>query len=263
MADRNFDDIACHFEKKVYGGLKGQIRLAVLSKDLGLLQGVFGGRPLRILDIGAGLGQISLKLAQKGHHCTLTDISSAMLDKALQSASTLAGDVVFPRFIVTDYQSLDEHITGETFDVILCYAVLEWVANPKELFDTIESYLATDGVLSLCFYNPASLVYRNLMMGNFHHLKSPKPSNKKSLTPNNPVSYDMVKSWLTNYHIIQESGIRVFSDYTSHKRGGLANADDVIAMELAYSDRLPFRLMGRYLHIMAQKSLGTSLYCKA
>ena len=33
-ADRSFDTIADHFEKKVYGGLKGEIRLAVLRRDI-------------------------------------------------------------------------------------------------------------------------------------------------------------------------------------------------------------------------------------
>ncbi len=33
--DRNFDPITEHFVKKVYGGLKGDIRLAVLKRDLG------------------------------------------------------------------------------------------------------------------------------------------------------------------------------------------------------------------------------------
>ena len=32
--DRSFDDVADHFEKKVYGGLKGDIRLAVLRRDI-------------------------------------------------------------------------------------------------------------------------------------------------------------------------------------------------------------------------------------
>ncbi|NBK21319.1 MAG: hypothetical protein EOM68_04760 [Spirochaetia bacterium] len=32
--DRNFDASADHFEKKVYGGLKGEIRLAVLRRDI-------------------------------------------------------------------------------------------------------------------------------------------------------------------------------------------------------------------------------------
>ena len=33
-SDRSFDAIADHFEKKVYGGLKGDIRLAVLRRDI-------------------------------------------------------------------------------------------------------------------------------------------------------------------------------------------------------------------------------------
>ena len=32
--DRSFEPIADHFEKKVYGGLKGEIRLAVLRRDI-------------------------------------------------------------------------------------------------------------------------------------------------------------------------------------------------------------------------------------
>lgn len=254
--DRSFEEIADHFEKKVYGGIKGQIRLAVLTQDLQLLDSLFGTRTLRILDIGAGLGQISLQLAKRGHHCTLTDISPAMLAKACKFADTMTTttNAVHTRFIVTDYQSLDKHIGGNVFDVILCHAVIEWVKDPQELITVCDRYLAPNGVLSLCFYNPASPIYRNLMMGNFNHLKSPKRSDTDSLTPNTPVAYDTVKSWLKSYHIIHESGIRVFSDYTTHKRGGLANTNDVIEMELAYSSRFPFRLMGRYLHIMAQKS---------
>ena len=64
--DRSFDDVADHFEKKVYGGLKGDIRLAILRRDIyeyvdALTEAL--GRPLRILDVGAGLAQIAIELA--------------------------------------------------------------------------------------------------------------------------------------------------------------------------------------------------------
>ena len=125
--------------------------------------------------------------------------------------------------------------------------------------DFFDEFLADGGALSLCFYNPASLIYRNLVMGNFYQLDKPKPADNKSLTPNNPVSNDDVESWLSSrhYHVQARSGIRVFSDYAPLKRGGLNNPDDVIAMELKYSTQLPFRLMGRYLHIIATKSTKT------
>ena len=74
--DRNFDPIAEHFAKKVYGGLKGDIRLAVLRQDI--FEWVTNqNRPLRILDIGAGLAQISIDLASRGHEITVNEIAIA------------------------------------------------------------------------------------------------------------------------------------------------------------------------------------------
>ena len=55
MHDRHFDQLASRFAEKIYGGAKGAIRLAVLQADL---KEVLPERPLRVLDIGAGLGHI-------------------------------------------------------------------------------------------------------------------------------------------------------------------------------------------------------------
>ena len=83
--DRNFDDISEHFAKKVYGGLKGEIRLAVLRRDIfDWVQAQ--NRPLRVLDVGAGLAQLSIELAQAGHDVTVNDISQNMLELAKQQA---------------------------------------------------------------------------------------------------------------------------------------------------------------------------------
>lgn len=116
--DRNFNDIADHFAKKVYGGLKGQIRLTVLERDL---SEHLPDRPLRVLDVGAGLAQISLNLATR-HDVTISDISTKMIQQAQNTASKLG---VSPRFITASYQELATRLQGETFDLILCHAVLE------------------------------------------------------------------------------------------------------------------------------------------
>ncbi|NLD00811.1 MAG: SAM-dependent methyltransferase, partial [Gammaproteobacteria bacterium] len=52
MHDHHFDELAIRFAKKIYGSNKGAIRLAVLQADL---NEVLPQRPLRVLDIGAGL----------------------------------------------------------------------------------------------------------------------------------------------------------------------------------------------------------------
>lgn len=257
--DRNFDAISDHFAKKVYGGLKGRIRLAVLHHDIAeivtqLSQAL--ARPLKILDVGAGLAQISLSLADS-HQVTINDISANMLALAKEYAANQHIDTDGIRFITCPYQALSSHLADEKFDLILCHAVLEWLGEPEQIMDFFDHHLADDGVLSLCFYNPASLTYRNLVMGNFYQLNNPKTADNKSLTPNHPVAPEVVEEWLHQhrYQIMQQSGIRVFSDYTPLKRGGLTNEDAVVEMELKYSRQMPFRLMGRYLHLIAQKTL--------
>lgn len=247
-SDRNFDDIAEHFAKKVYGGLKGQIRLTVLNHDLATH---LPKRPLKILDVGAGLAQISLELA-KTHDVTISDISSVMIQKTQDKARLLG---VSPRCICAPYQDLNKYLNGEKFDVILCHAVLEWLGEPEHIIGFCEEFLADGGYLSLCFYNPASIIYRNLIMGNFYQLECPKPADNKSLTPNHPVPYETVKQWLLdkNYTIVCQSGIRVFCDYAPLKRGGLNHPDEVIDMELKYAQVHPFWQMGRYLHILARR----------
>lgn len=258
--DRNFDDISAHFEKKIYGGLKGEIRLAVLRHD------IFGwvkswqqthNRPLRVLDVGAGLAQISIELAKDGHDVTINDISANMLEIAKQNAGEAAQNITWH---TCPYQQLDDKLTGK-YDLILCHAVLEWLAEPKLIMDFFDRWLVDDsaekGVLSLCFYNPASFVYRNLVMGNFNllHNKDFKADNG-SLTPNHPVAKDEVIAWINDHHyqILQTSGLRVFHDYSPLKRGGHTNPQAVIEMEVAYSGQDPYKWLGRYLHFLVSKA---------
>ena len=258
--DRNFDDISTHFEKKIYGGLKGEIRLAVLRHD------IFGwvkswqqthNRPLRVLDVGAGLAQISIELAKDGYDVTINDVSANMLEIAKQNAGEAAQNITWH---TCPYQQLDDKLTGK-YDLILCHAVLEWLAEPKLIMDFFDRWLVDDraekGVLSLCFYNPASFVYRNLVMGNFNllHNKDFKADNG-SLTPNHPVAKDEMIAWIGDHHyqILHTSGLRVFHDYSPLKRGGHTNPQAVIDMEVAYSGQDPYKWLGRYLHFLVSKA---------
>ncbi|WP_423814181.1 methyltransferase domain-containing protein [Psychrobacter sp. 219-2-C] len=259
--DRSFDAIADHFEKKVYGGLKGDIRLAVLRRDIFIYctqMSQMLGRPLRILDVGAGLAQIAIELAIQGHTLVINDISANMLEKAQTNAECVEKDLDI-RWYVCPYQELEEKLAGNTekFDLIMCHALLEWLAEPAAVMDFFDKHLTEHGSLSLCFYNPASFDYRNLIMGNFNLLDNTeyKADNKKSLTPNHPVAKEEVESWLRSheYQTILASGLRVFHDYAPLKRGGHNDPEGVIRMELRYSQLEPYKWLGRYLHILATR----------
>lgn len=265
-SDRSFDTIADHFEKKVYGGLKGDIRLAVLRRDIFAYVDQMSqklGRPLHILDVGAGLAQIAIELAAQGHTVVVNDISANMLDKAKVSAEQ-AQATENMSWYVCPYQQLEEQLAAdnsEKFDLILCHALLEWLAKPVAVMDFFDKHLTENGALSLCFYNPASFDYRNLIMGNFNlldtllHKDDNQADNIKSLTPNHPVAKQEVESWLQQHHYqtLTTSGLRVFHDYSPLKRGGHNDPEAVIRMELRYSQQEPYKWLGRYLHILASR----------
>lgn len=258
MTDRNFDDLAERFARRVYGGLKGEIRLAVLWADLEPLVTALTqqrGAPLRILDVGGGLAQLAIRLAQLGHRVTVNDLSATMLNAARQHACELGLEQSI-NWICAPYQTLTES-PQQPYDLVLCHALLEWLDSPKALIPSLTPLLLPDGYLSLCFYNPAAKIYRNLIRGNFDWLQSEQPyrSDRGSLTPNNPCYPQQVRQWLetANLKLESESGLRVFSDYVVDKRGGLQDPKQVLAMELAYSHEEPFKWLGRYLHFVARR----------
>lgn len=259
MSDRNFDDLAERFARRVYGGLKGDIRLAVLWRDLQSHLPELAKtstRVLNILDVGGGLGQLSVRLAQLGHRVVYNDLSQAMTDAARARARD-AGVEHAIEWVCAPYQSLEQRLVDRDFDLVLCHAVLEWLAEPQQLIATLERLLRPGGTLSLCFYNPAAKTYRNLIRGNFDWLRSQQSylSDTGSLTPNNPCSLEQVRAWLqqSSLLVVSETGVRVFHDYVVEQRGGLQHPQQVLEMELSFSEQEPFKWLGRYLHILANK----------
>lgn len=254
--DRNFDDLAERFQRKVYGGLKGLVRLAVLWRDLETwVPQIHSDVPLRVLDIGAGLGQLAVRLAALGHQVVVNDISVEMLNVARQSARE-AGVEDRIRWIEGPFQQLAKAELGE-FDLVLCHAVVEWLAQPEQLLPALKEFLADQGILSFTYYNRHSLEYRNLIRGNFNLLKKetfvPDPG---SLTPGNPLYPQQVQEWVEAQElaVIGTSGVRVFSDYVTALRGGNEVPESVVEMELAYARREPYLWLGRYIHLLLQRN---------
>jgi len=260
--DRNFDDLAQRFAHRVYGGLKGEIRLAVLWRDIEqCIQPLERqGKTLSVLDVGGGLGQLAIRLAMRGHNVVFNDISATMMQHAREQAmhAGVEGDI---EWHLGSYQQLLPDL-GHRFDLILCHAMLEWLAQPQALVPLLAPQLADEAHLSLCFYNPAAKVYRNLIRGNFDWLKAQisYQSDAGSLTPNNPSSIEQVRQWLTAARLstVCESGIRVFHDYVVDKRGGHQSASDVLAMELEHSRQQPYKELGRYFHILSRPNIDIS-----
>ena len=250
--DTNFDDLAEHFEKRIYGSRKGKIRLAVLERDLRIHIPNLESSHLQILDIGAGLAQMGIQLAQMGHHVCINDISANMLALAKKQAEQhhISKQITWHH---GPLQSLSE----SHYDVILCHAVLEWLHEPKQLFEKLSALASVNTVVSLMFYNFDALVFHNLIRGNFKKVNNSDFSGMKGgLTPPNPLKPSWVEDNLQThgFEVFYKSGVRVFSDYVGVKHGGNAHDEDVLKMELEYSSQLPYLNLGRYIHYLCRRA---------
>src|SRR2546426_2528522 len=149
-ADVVFDGLADDFERDIYDSSKGYIRLNVLWHDLSEGLPRFQEGNWRILDAGGGMGQIALRLATLGHTIVLCDPSTEMLAKA---ESKLQAQELRDRvqLIESSIQQLPERVSGQ-FDVILCHAVLEWLAAPQDALLSLRPFLLPHGYLSLMYY---------------------------------------------------------------------------------------------------------------
>lgn len=243
MSDRHFDALATRFAEKIYGGAKGAIRLAVLQADLAE---ALPERPLRVLDVGAGLGHMSLWLAQRGHQVTLAEPAAPMLDGARQRFAE-AGQAA--TFIQAPWQELLGRLE-QPFDLVLCHAVLEWLAEPAAILPVLHQLVAPGGWLSLAFYNKDALVYRNLLKGHFRKLRQERFAGEgQSLTPQRPLDpRELARQLAASWQIDSQSGVRVFHDYMPQEFQAKAEPLDLLEMELAYRRHPSFAGLGRYLH---------------
>ncbi|HEY0287799.1 MAG TPA: methyltransferase domain-containing protein [Pseudomonas sp.] len=247
MSDRHFDLLATRFAQKIYGGAKGAIRLAVLQADL---SECLPDRPLRVLDIGAGLGHMSLWLAERGHQVTLAEPAEPMLEGARQRFAE-AGQTA--TFIQAPWQALPD-LLSERYDLVLCHAVLEWLAEPYAILPVLHQLTNADGWLSLAFYNRDALIYRNLIKGHFRKMRrNTLAGEKQSLTPQQPLDPRELAAQLEAlWRVESQSGVRVFHDYMPVEFQAKVALADLLEMELAHRRHPAFSGLGRYLHWMCK-----------
>ena len=154
--DRNFDDLAQKFARKVYGELKGDIRLAVIWRDLlAAVSGLADGSSLRILDIGGGLGQLSIRTAELGHRVIYNDLSVEMLSLAQAEAdkAKIKDKITWHQ---GEYQNLEDQLEGR-FDLIVSnppyIALEEWDGLDFEVRGFDPRMALTDEAVGLSCYH--------------------------------------------------------------------------------------------------------------
>ena len=250
--DRNFDGIAGKFQKNIYQTTKGRLRQAVLLRDFAECADL--ATPSRILDVGAGQGQLALALAEQGHQVTLTDLSQDMLDMALEDAQERGVDTQIQCHALA-LQQLSEQ-QWPAFPVVLCHAVLEWLHEPAEAIKQLRALVQTGGLVSLMFYNKDAKRFGNILFGNFDYVAADFQVKKKvSLNPQHPLVPQDVLQWCAQagFSLLGKTGVRCFHDYLRDRSEQETEFDKLLEVELKYNRTEPYASLGRYQHLLLLK----------
>lgn len=104
-----------------------------------------------------------MRLATLGNDVVLCDASEEMLTlarKAIQDAD-LSNRITTLHCAV---QNLTVDAVGR-FDLVVCHAVLEWLADPASALRQLALLLAVHGSVSLMFYNRKATLLKRILRG--------------------------------------------------------------------------------------------------
>ncbi len=219
------------------------------------------GDRLNVLDVGGGNGLDSLPLATQGHAVTLFDYSMQMLADARRrvEAAGLADKV---RLVQGELATVGRLFPEPAFDLVLCHNVLQFLDDAADALRTICALLRPGGLLSIIVPNPAS----EALFVTLQELDL-----RTALTRLDPTSgfyavLGVVTRRYTTQQLVQwiqagrctlvaQYGIHSVSNYIAADKlkDNPTLFDDLVQLEFAMSDRYPYYLIARLMHLIAKK----------
>lgn len=214
----------------------------------------------RVLDLGGGTGSMSVRLARKEFQVVLFDSSEEMLGIARKEAEA-SGVVQRISFRHADAGELRELFERESFDIVICHNLLEYLADAGAIVRASSYVLREQGIVSLLVRNRAGEVLRAAIKSSDLGLAKKHLSAQTVMDSlyGKPVrlfdSAELVQMlWKANLEVVAERGVRVFSDYRD-----LADPDPetyarLLDVEFTLGSRPQFAAMARYIQIIARHS---------
>jgi S-adenosylmethionine-dependent methyltransferase len=231
------------------------------------LQGFLPGaaRQRRVLDLGGGTGGMSVRIARKGFQVVLLDSSEEMLGIARKEAESSG---VRERIALrqADASQLHELLEAESFEIVVCHNLLEYVADPAAIVRCISYVLRKDGIFSLLVRNRSGEVLKAA-------IKSPNLGlAKDNLSAQTVVdslygkpvrvfdSADVVQMLAkANLVVVTERGVRVFSDYRDLAHPDPETYRDLLELEFTLGSQPHFAAVARYIQIIARHSTAAEV----
>lgn len=244
------------------GRLRADLALTNLEEFLPAPSGVDS---LRALDLGCGTGSAGVRLARLGIHVTLLDSSKSMLDLAER---TVAEAALSHQIEIKNADAAQCAVIFEpqSFDVILCHNLLEYVDDPAlVLRGAVRLMRNSSAILSVLVRNQAGEVMKavlqagDLAAGEYNLTAT---SATESLYGGNVRLFTsqaldrlLNRACLT---INARRGVRVIADYLPAQISRSAEYDQIFGLEQKVGKRREFFGVARYMQCLARRATPAS-----
>jgi S-adenosylmethionine-dependent methyltransferase len=219
----------------------------------------------RVLDLGGGTGAMSVRLAKKEFQVVLLDSSDEMLGIAQKEAkaSGVADRITFHR---ADAGQLHQLFAPDSFDIVICHNLLEYVADPGSIVRSVSCILRKDGVFSVLVRNRAGEVLKAAIKSSDLGLAKENLSTQTVLDSlyAKPVRLfepaEVVQRLAqANLDVLAMCGVRVFSDYRDSVDPDPETYRQLLELEFALGTQPQFAAIARYIQMIARHSSATQV----
>ncbi len=254
----NFNTRAQDYEQasnEPWGVMRDRLGLANLLRHMPT------GKTIRVLDAGGGSGFYAIELARRGCYVELVDFADGMLDIARRNIST-EGLEERVRINRADLTTALPGYRTDSYNVVLCHYVLEYISDYRHLFAEMSRVLKKDGVLSLAYHNcyaeAAHLVIRE---------SNPKAALEAlpchattangfdaSIRTFDPDEMN-TEAKRAGLYLLADYGVRIFNDYlvNDQRKYEPGFFDALMELEAAAANLPPYKGIARYRHLLAAK----------
>jgi SAM-dependent methyltransferase len=213
------------------------------------------------LDVGAGTGAAAVRLARLGMHVTLLDSSRAMLDIAKRKTQE-AGVTDKVALRHGDAARLTTLFPTESFDVILCHNILEYLDDPIGVLSGAARVLRdSTAILSVLVRNRAGEVFKAaIQAGDLAVAENNLAAEwgKESLYGGRVRLFtsDSLRGMLKagSLAVIAERGVRVLADYLPSRVSRSAEYEAILQLERKLGKRPEYAGVARYVQCIASVS---------
>jgi S-adenosylmethionine-dependent methyltransferase len=217
---------------------------------------------LQALDLGCGTGAVGVRLAGLGMHVTLLDPSIPMLHFA-ERAARQAGVVGRIELKEGEAEQITTLFAAESFDLIVCHNVLEFVDDPVAVLRGAARALRdSSGIVSVLVRNqPGEVLKAALLTGDLAAAERCLTSEWGDETLYGGAvrlfTEESLSSMLAaaSFTVAARRGVRVVSDYLPSRVSRNDEYDLIFQLERKLGTRAEFAAIARYTQFLARRTV--------